>query len=40
VSEQEIRTEFQGSDRHHTIEFEAQLLTTIAPIHPVPGESR
>jgi hypothetical protein len=40
VSEQEIRTEFQGSDRHHTIEFEAQLLTTIAPIHPLPGESR
>jgi len=40
VSEQEIREEFQGSDRRHTIEFESQLLTSIAPIHPVPGENR
>jgi hypothetical protein len=40
VSEQEIRSEFQGSDKHHTIEFEAQLVTPIAPIHPVRGENR
>lgn len=40
VSEQEIRTEFQGSDIRHTVEFETQLLTSIAPIHSVPGENQ
>jgi len=40
VSEMEIRAEFQGSDRHHTIEFEAQLLSSIAPIRTVAGENR
>lgn len=40
VSDEEIRTEFQGSDRHHTIEFEAQLLTSIAPLQSGAGETR
>lgn len=40
VSEQQIRTEFQGSDRPHVIEFGTQLLLSIGPIQSVPGENR
>jgi len=40
VSDEEIREEFQGSDRQHNVQFEAQVLVSIGPIQSVAGENR
>ena len=40
VSDQELREEFRGSDRPHTVRFEAQILEAIGAPEPDSGENR